>query len=145
MHTLLHSVPPILQQGTADLCLHQRILDTHRKSGSVSCGVTAPFSWVLVHTRFCLCLQGSVSLVLFKFWQPMVGLTATSSKRAYAIRRSAASRAPAVATGHCSPIPPQETHKHSKADLVQCLWGLWLLMLTRFCLSPPSISGGHAV
>ena len=24
-------------------------------SGSVSCGVTAPFSWVLVHTRFCLC------------------------------------------------------------------------------------------
>ena len=25
------------------------------KSGSVSCGVTAPFSWVLVHTRSCLC------------------------------------------------------------------------------------------
>ena len=25
------------------------------KSGSVSCGVTASFSWVLVHTRFCLC------------------------------------------------------------------------------------------
>ena len=24
-------------------------------SGSVSCGVTAPFSWVLVCTRFCLC------------------------------------------------------------------------------------------
>ena len=25
------------------------------KSGSASYGVTAPFSWVLVHTRFCLC------------------------------------------------------------------------------------------
>ena len=25
------------------------------KSGSVSCRVTAPFSWVLVRTRFCLC------------------------------------------------------------------------------------------
>ena len=25
------------------------------KSGSVSCGVTAPFSWVLVCTSFCLC------------------------------------------------------------------------------------------
>ena len=25
------------------------------KSSSVSCGVTAPFSWVLVHIRFCLC------------------------------------------------------------------------------------------
>ena len=24
------------------------------ESGSVSCGVTAPFSWVLVHTRFCV-------------------------------------------------------------------------------------------
>ena len=24
------------------------------KSGSVSCGVTAPFSWILVHTSFCL-------------------------------------------------------------------------------------------
>ena len=26
------------------------------KSGSISCGVTAPFSCVLVHSRFCLCL-----------------------------------------------------------------------------------------
>ena len=25
------------------------------KSGSVSFGVTDPFSWLLVHTRFCLC------------------------------------------------------------------------------------------
>ena len=25
------------------------------KSGSVSCGVTGPFSWALVHTRFYLC------------------------------------------------------------------------------------------
>ena len=25
------------------------------RSGSVSCGVTAPFSWILVCTRFCLC------------------------------------------------------------------------------------------
>ena len=24
-------------------------------SGSVSCGVIAPFSWVLVHIKFCLC------------------------------------------------------------------------------------------
>ena len=35
----------------------------------VSCGVTAPFSWVLVHTRFCLCPpRVSVSPVLWKFW-----------------------------------------------------------------------------
>ena len=41
------------------------------KSGSVSCGVTAPFSWVLVYTRlfFFCALQESVSPVLCKFWQ----------------------------------------------------------------------------
>ena len=37
------------------------------KSGSVSCGVTAPFSWVLVCTRFCLCPSRVYFLVLF--WQ----------------------------------------------------------------------------
>ena len=42
-----------LQQALADSRLHRGLLDTG-KSGSVSCGVTAPFSWVLVH-RFCLC------------------------------------------------------------------------------------------
>ena len=36
------------------------------KSGSVSCGVTAPISWVLVHTVFFCSLQGSVSSVLYK-------------------------------------------------------------------------------
>ena len=37
------------------------------KSGSVSCGVTAPFSWVLVCTRFCLCPpRVSVSPALWK-------------------------------------------------------------------------------
>ncbi|CAM9299412.1 unnamed protein product [Rangifer tarandus platyrhynchus] len=39
------------------------------KSGSVSCGVTAPFSWVLVHTRFCLCPPRVCFPVLCKFWQ----------------------------------------------------------------------------
>ena len=39
------------------------------KSGSISCGVTAPFSWVLVHTGFVCALQESVSPVLCKFWR----------------------------------------------------------------------------
>ena len=37
------------------------------KSGSVSCGVTASFSWVLVHTRFCLCPSRVYFQVLCKF------------------------------------------------------------------------------
>ena len=39
------------------------------KSGSVSCGITVPFSWVLVHTRFCLCPPRVHFPVLCKFWQ----------------------------------------------------------------------------
>ena len=42
------------------------------KSWSVSCGITAPFSWVLVHTRFCLCLSRVYFPVLCKFW-PLYG------------------------------------------------------------------------
>ena len=38
------------------------------KSGSVSCGVTTPFSWVLVHTRFCLCPPSVGFSVQCKFW-----------------------------------------------------------------------------
>ena len=79
------------------------------KSGSVSCGVTAPFSWVLVLTRFCLCLSKVHFPVQCKFWQLSGGLMVTSFKRAYAVPRSTAPRAPAPAAVHCCPIPSQET------------------------------------
>jgi len=44
------------------------------KSGSVSCGITAPFSWVMVHTIFCLCPPRVYFLVLCKFWQLYGGI-----------------------------------------------------------------------
>ena len=68
MHALLHSVPPALQQATTDshLC---RLLDTMGKSGSVSSGITASFSGVLVHTSFPLCPPRVCFPVLYKFWQ----------------------------------------------------------------------------
>ena len=50
---MLHSVPPTLQPATHTFARDSWTLTG--KSESVSCGVTAPFSWVLVHTRFCLC------------------------------------------------------------------------------------------
>ena len=50
MQALLHSVSPTLQQASA-----RDSWTLMGKSGSVSCGVTAPFSWVLVNTKFCLC------------------------------------------------------------------------------------------
>ena len=39
------------------------------KSGAVSCGVTAPFSWVLIHTKFCLFPPRVYFPVLCKFWR----------------------------------------------------------------------------
>ena len=47
----------------------------------------------------------------------MVGLMATSSKRAYAIPRSVAPRAPAPAAVHWWPVPPQETLRHSSGSV----------------------------
>ena len=69
MQALLHSVPPNLQQATADPCFHQRLLDTHRN-------VWASLLWD--HCSFILgpgaqgsiCgLPESVSPILCKFWQ----------------------------------------------------------------------------
>ena len=65
MHVLLQSLPPTLQQATSNPRLHQRLLDTHRQ---VSCGVTVPFSWVLVH-KVLLCPPRVYFPVLCKFWQ----------------------------------------------------------------------------
>ena len=100
MHALLHSVPLTLQQATADPHLCQRLLDTHGQVWvSLLCG----------HCSFLLCPGAhKVLFVPSKSLFPqscvssagsMVGLKATSSKRAYAIPRSTAPRAPAPAAG----------------------------------------------
>ena len=117
------------------------ILGHTGKSGSVSYGVNAPFSWVLMQTRFCLCPARVCFPSPVSSGGTIVGLMVTSSKRAYAIPRSAAPRAPVA--GHCWPVPLQETFIHSKAGLAQSLWSL--LVHTRFYLCPLSISGGYGV
>ena len=144
MHTLPHSVPPTLQQGITDPCFHKGLPYTHRK-------VWVSFLWG--HCSFLLCSGAhKVLFVPSKSLFPesdvssgdsMLGLMATSSKRAYATTRSAAPRAPAPASGHCWSIPLQETLKHSKAGLAQSLWGL--LVHTRFCLSLLRFSGRYGV
>ena len=86
MHALLHSVPLTLQQATADPHLCQRLLDTHGQVWvSLLCG----------HCSFLLCPGAhKVLFVPSKSLFPqscvssagsMVGLIATSSKRACAI------------------------------------------------------------
>ena len=57
MHALLHAVPPILQEATADPCLYQGLLDTRRQV------------WVsLLWGRFSFLLgPGAYKLLLIKY------------------------------------------------------------------------------
>ena len=89
------SRPPLTHTSTRDSWI------LTGKSGSVSCGGHCSFLLGPGAPRFFVpskslfpqsCVSSSVS---------MVGLMATSSKRAYAIPRSAAPRAPAPVAGHC--------------------------------------------
>ena len=79
------------------------------KSGSVPCRVPAPFSWVLVNTRFCCALWESISQSCVSSGSSMVGLMGIFSKKAYAIPTSDAPRAPVPVAVHCYSVPPQET------------------------------------
>ena len=66
------------------------------KSGSVSCGVTAPFSWVLVHTDSVCAHQESVSPILCKFWRLYGGVNGDLLLQAYTIPKSAADTRPCI-------------------------------------------------
>ena len=75
MQALLHSVPPTLQQPTAEPFLHQGLLDTHRQVWvSLLWGhcsfLLGPGALKVLCVCVCVCaLQESVSPVLCKFWQ----------------------------------------------------------------------------
>ena len=116
--------------GHSNPCLCQRLLDTH---GQV---------WVSVLWGHCYFLLGpgvhNVLFVTCKSLFPqscvssggsMVGLMATSTKKAYAIPRSAALRAPAQQQ---STADPYLHRRHSNTVLSQSPWGPWVLVCTRF-------------
>ena len=126
MQALLHSVPPNLQQATAKTCFRQRLLDTQESLGQSLVGslLLSPGAQGSV-----CAFPESVSPVLCKFWQLYGGLMATSSKRAYAIPRSAAPRAPILWK---STADPYLYRTRSNTVLSQFLWSLWVLMHTRF-------------
>ena len=79
----------------------QRLLDTRASLGQSLVGslLLSPGSWCA--QSFVYALQVSVSQSCISSSGFMVVLMVTSSKRAYAIPRSAAPRAPAPAAGHC--------------------------------------------
>ena len=90
----VQSVPPTLQQATTNPGLFWRLLDTHRQ---VSCGITVPFSWVLVH-KVLLCPPRINFPSCVSSGSSMVGLMVTSSKRTYPISTP---RAAIPTADHC--------------------------------------------
>ena len=82
--------PPLETPGHSQASLGQSLIGLLLLSPGSSCPQGSVYA-----------LQESVSPVLCKFWQLYVGLMATSSKRAYAISRSTAPIAPALASVHC--------------------------------------------
>ena len=109
------------------------------KSGSVSCG--GHCSFLLGPSAHKVLFVPSKSLFVkscVSSGSSMVGLMATSSKRAYATPRSTAPRTPAPAAVHCRPIPLQETLKHSSGSVSV---GSLDPGVHKVCLSPLSVSG----
>ena len=103
-------------------------------------------SW---HPQAFVCaLQESVSPVLCSSGGSMVGLMVTSSKRAYAthwVTQVCCTQSPCPCGRPLLAHTSAGDAQHSKAGLAQSLWGLWVLVCTRFCLSPLSIFGTYGV
>ena len=98
------------------------------KSGSVSCGVIIPSSWFWCTQASICALQESVSPVLCKFWRLYGGVNSDLPLLMLY---------PGLL--HPEPLPLQQStadlylHKrHSNTVLSQSLWGLWVLVCTRY-------------
>ena len=142
MHTLLLSVSPTLQQANTDPHLCRRLLDTHGQVwvsllwGQYSFILGSGAHKLLFVPSKSLCPQSCVSS-----GGSMVGLMVTSSKRAYAIPRSTAPRAPALQQSTADPFLLK---RHSNTVLSQSLWNLWVLVCTRYVWAL-SVSGRYGV
>ena len=108
------------------------------KSITVSCRVTALFSWVLVH-KVLLCPPRVYFPVLCKFWQLCGGVNGDLLQEGLCHTQVCCTQSPVPATEHYQPIPPQETLKHNSVSVSV---GSWVL---RICLSPLSISGRNGI
>ena len=118
------------------------------KSGSVFCGVTAPSSRVLVHTTFCLCSPIVYSPILCKFWQLFGGFNVHLPQEGLCKPAASSHTQVCCTQSPCpcgSPLLTRTSTGDSNRDLGQSLWCLWVLVCTRFCLSPSSISGRYGV
>ena len=144
IHTLLQSV------CSQPLCC--KSLPTHAsardswtltgKSGSGSCGLTAPFSLVLVCKKLYLFLRRACFPVLCKFWWLYGGVNGDLLQEGLCHTQVCCTQIPCPWSSPLLTCTWQETLKHSPVSVSM---GLWVLVHPRFFLSPLSISGGYWV
>ena len=125
------SRPPLTHASAGDSWTHPG------KSGSVSCGVSAPLSWVLVHTRFCLCPPRVCSPVFCKFWQLYGGVNGNLLQEGLCHTEVCCTQPyQSVLLPHCcpcgSPLLTRTSIGDTQTVLSQSLLGLWVLVGTRF-------------
>ena len=120
---------PTLRQATADHAPPQTPSQLPVSLGQSLVGVTAPFSWVLVHKVLFVPSKSQFPQSCVSSGGSVVGLMEIASKRAYAIPRSTAPRALLLRQ---STADPYLHRRHSDTVLAQSLWGLWVLVWTRF-------------
>ena len=141
MHVLLHSVPPVVWQATTNPPpTHTSTGDSWKlwgKSGSVLCGVTALFSWVLVHTSFCLCPSRVYFPVLCKFWQLYGGVTSDLLQEGLCHTQLCCTQSPCP----CGrPLPTRTSTGDTQTQSVSVSVGSLSPGAHKACLSPLSIS-----
>ena len=109
------------------------------KSGTVSCGATAPFSWVLVH-KVLLCPPRVYFPVQCKFWQLYGRVNGDLLQESLCHTQICCTQSPAA--DHRWPIPPQEMLQHSSVSVSVGSLGPGA---HKVCLNPLSISGRNGV
>ena len=141
MQALWHTVPLTLEQDNSDPYLHWRLLDTHRQVWVSLCGVTSPFSWVLVSTGFICAFQESISPVLCKFWRLYGGVNGNLLQEGLCHTQVYCTQSPCPCG---SPLltctSSGDTHSSVSVSV-----GSLGPAVHKVCLSPLSISGKYGV
>ena len=112
------------------------------KSGLLSCGMTAPFSWFLVHTMFCLCPPSVYFPVLCKFWQLCGGINGDVLQEGLCHPQVCCTQSPCPCS---SPLLTRTSTRRCSNTVLSVSVGFMGPGAHKICLSPLSVSGGNGV